>query len=317
MAIDDLTVGPEHAGLRLDKVLAGLPGVGSRARARAALERGKVLVDGALVGSHDGGTMLYLGQNVVVDWNRAGTSPAHHRARAALVQADLKVLFEDDQVIAIEKPVGLLTDAADREQQLERDTVKKRLVQYLRPQGVHPIVCHRIDRDTTGVVLFAKDERSAIELKRQFRLHLPERVYRCVVQGTPQGESGEWVNPMRWDQRQLVQVPCQESDGGAVVGRANWRLIEALAQGCSHLEVRLYTGRRNQIRLQCAMRGMPMVGEALYVPAGHHARVPFPRQALHAHRLQVLHPTTGEPLTIESPLPADFRGLLRSLHARD
>lgn len=311
MTADRLTIPLDRQPERLDKVLSAMAGVGSRARAKAALERGKVTVNGVQMGAADGGSPVNPGDVLELDWNRPGTSAAHAKARAALPEADLKVLFEDEDLLAVDKPVGLLTDAADREQQLERDTVKKRLITYLRPHGLRPWVCHRIDRDTSGVVLFAKTEAMQESVMRQFRAREPMRVYLTMVQGVPPGQQGEWVDVMRWDHKRRIQEA--KSGEGAVEARSHWTLVERFPKGFSLLEVRLTTGRRNQIRLQCQLRGHPLIGESLYLPDNWRSRFSFPRQALHAHRLGLVHPRTGKPLVIECPLPPDLLALSNAL----
>lgn len=298
---------------RLDQVLVNMARVGSRNRARRALESGKVRVDGRPVGLDDAGRRLAPGTLVQIDWNLPGSSLAATRGRHHIAQAGLGILYEDEHVLAIDKPSGLLTDTASVQQARERDSVRKRLLPWLRAHGQRPWIVHRIDRDTTGVVLVARTEVMAERLRRQFRAHTPERVYWAVVEGVPRSREGIWEDPMVWDAARRIQRRSDEP--GAFLARAAWRVHEVFA-GASLLEVRLHTGRRNQIRLQAQLMGHPLLGERLYRPSDRPDRSRFPRQALHALRLGVVHPATGRPLVVEAPLPTDFHRLLERLRAR-
>lgn len=309
----DARVTVTEADQRLDQVLAALERVGSRNRARRVLESGKVSVDGQPVGLDDAGRRLAAGAVVRIDWDRPGSSLAAVRGRRRIAEAGLEILYEDEHVLAIDKPAGLLTDTASVQQARERDSVRKRLTPWLRARGQRPWIVHRIDRDTTGVVLVARTEPAAEHLRRQFRARAPERVYLAVVEGVPRGREGVWEDPMVWDAARRIQRRSDEE--GAFLARARWSLREAFA-GAALIEVRLETGRRNQIRLQAQLRGHPLVGERLYRPEGQPDRSRFPRQALHALRLGVVHPATGRPLTVEAPIPDDLRRLLRRLRER-
>lgn len=284
---------------RLDRLLAARPSVGSRARARAAIESGKVAVDGAPC--QQPARVVTAGQVVSLDWNRPGTGRDRQRGAAGLADAGLRVLFEDEDVVAVDKPPGLLTDTASQEQHRTQDSVYKRLRAYLRASGDRPATVHRIDRDTSGVVLFARNERAEANLRDQFRARTPERVYRAVVLGRP--ADGVWTDATRWNKGRLILEIVSSQSPGALETISTVHVVRTMGE-VSEIEVRLTTGRRNQIRLQAATRGHPLVGERLYVerPVG----PPAPRQLLHAWRLTVRHPRTGRPLTVEAPLPGDW-----------
>lgn len=300
------------SGQRLDQVLAEVDRIGSRSRARRVLESGKVRVDGRVVGLGDAGRKLDEGALVAVDWDRPGTSTDAVRGRQKVTSAGVVVLYDDADIVAVDKPVGLLTDTADARQLKERDSLRKRLVPWLRSQGARPFVVHRIDRDTTGVVLVAKHERAAEALRTQFRNRAPERVYLAVVDGVPSPREGGWEDPMLWDPAHKIQRRCPPDAEGAFLARARYRVVEVL-DGAALIEVRLETGRRNQIRLQAQLRGHPLVGERLYRAPDQRPRLAFPRQALHARRLSVAHPTTGAPIVVEAPIPDDMARLLMQI----
>lgn len=303
----------ETGGERLDKLLAARPSVASRRRAGEVIGTGKVHLDGRQALPEEGGLPVPAGVRVEIRWNAPGSGLARKRGEEGLVQAGLRILYEDTDVVAVDKPPGLLTDVADTEQAKERDSVKKRLHTWLKPRGREPFVCHRIDRDTSGVVLFATSERGGEALREQFARHEPERVYWAAVQGVPAPTEGTWEDWMAWDKVQLLQRISREGARGAVLARSHYKVVQAFADAAI-LEVRLDTGRRNQIRLHACTHGHPLLGERLYLPRGYQLpRQLPPRQALHAMRVGFVHPVTGKKIVVESPLPADLQDLVRRL----
>ena len=168
------------------------------------------------------------------------------------------------------------------------------LLEHLRSRRRTPHVVHRIDRDTSGLVVFAKDARTQQALKEQFIRREPERVYLAVVIGHPSPAEGTWRDHLAWDRASLVQQETHGRDPRGVEAVSRYRVVEPLT-GASLIEVRLHTGKRNQIRIQAALRGHPLIGERQYVglAAGAAAtgrRLRFHRQALHAWRLGFEHP---------------------------
>lgn len=312
LPVDEATVPEEAVGTRLDVFLAAMPSVGSRARAKHALQTGKVTVEGRPVSMRVAGLGLSAGAVVRIEWARAGSSAARHRATGALQAHSLQVLFEDAHVLAIDKPAGILTDTATRKQRRELDSVSSLARAYLTAQRQSAIVVHRLDRDTSGVVLLAKSRTAAENLQAQFRHHLPERTYWTLVQGGPEDDAGEWEDDVVWDSKNLVQRRAHPRERSAKIARANWT-VRGRGADCAWLEVRLETGRRNQIRLQCQLRGHPLVGERLYTDAGWYACGPeAPRQVLHARSLVLEHPVTRQPLALQSALPEDIAEVFRA-----
>lgn len=304
-------VTPQESGWRLDRVVASLPDVGSRRRAREAIDSGKVDVDGVTAGPTDAGRPLPAGTRVEVSWSRPGTSHARASAERGLLEAGLVLLHQDRDLVVVDKPPGLLTDTASREQSMERDSVVQRLRPWLRAQGDSVHVVHRIDRDTSGVVLLARNTAAEEDLLGQFREHGPERVYRAFVLGIPEPQSGSWEDWMTWDRKGLLQRPCRSDAEGALLARASYQVVRTFQDRFAELEVRLVTGRRNQIRVHLQLRGHPLLGEKLYLPRRwKDPEVPLRRQALHAARLGIRHPRTGESVAFESPLPADLERLV-------
>jgi 23S rRNA pseudouridine1911/1915/1917 synthase len=174
---------------------------------------------------------------------------------------------------------------------------------------------HRIDRDTSGVVLFARHAAAQAVLKQQFLRHEPERVYLAIVYGRPSPAAGWWRDHLAWDQRSLIQKETHARDPRAKEAVSEYRIVESF-RDASLLEVRLVTGKRNQIRIQARLRGHTLVGERRYVFGPDVLRpIDFSRQALHAARLAVAHPSTGERLAFEAPLPRDLADLIQALRA--
>lgn len=211
----------------------------------------------------------------------------------------------------INKPAGLLTVPLPRKQ--DEPSVYQRLERYLRPQRRRPFVVHRIDRDTSGLVVFAKDPRTQQALKRQFIQREPERVYLAVVYGHPHPKTGVWRDHLVWDRKALIQKRTHPRDPQAAEAVCDYRVLDEF-RDASLIEVRLRTGKRNQIRIQARLRGHTLIGERRYVFGPETLRpIDFPRQALHAYRLAFRHPTERRDLRFEAPLPADLRALLTRL----
>lgn len=297
---------------RLDLRVVALPDVGSRSRARRVIEQGKVTVDGAVV--TDPGRMVPPTAQVAIAWNKPGTGREATQARAGLVTAGLVLLHEDKRILAFDKPVGLLTDSASTEQARYEDSLRKRAKAWLKSRGLEAHVVHRIDRDTSGVVLIACDEAAREQVMAQFRARTPERVYDAVVHGRVKADQATWTDWMAWDRAQLVQRPCAPDHPDAFRAQAHMTVVERF-QNATWIRVSLVSGRRNQIRLQSQLRGHPLVGERLYLPEGWRApaRPTLGRQALHARRITIAHPDTGAPLTVEAPWPRDLHELVASL----
>ena len=303
------TIGHDAVGVRLDKFLAAGDRLGSRARATAAIQRGKVFLNDREAGPDDAAVKLAAGDRVRVWTDRPGTSKSGFRPRMA---GDLEIVYEDALLLVVNKPAGLLVVPLPRRDQTP--TVYDQVRQHLRPRGKRrPLVVHRIDRDTSGLVVFAKDGDAQERLKEQFRRREPERVYLAVVYGHPRPPSGRWSDRLLWDQRSLIQKQTFATDPRGKEAVSDYRVIERFDQ-TSLIEVRLVTGKRNQIRLQARLRGHTLVGEQRYIYGPDDIRpIDFPRQALHAWKLGFRHPDDERELQFEAPLPDDMEELVRRL----
>ena len=228
---------------------------------------------------------------------------------------DLEIVYEDKDLLVINKPAGLL--AVPLERRAGALSVFDQIEDHLRSHGKRrPLVVHRIDRDTSGLVIFAKHAEAQARLKAQFKRREPERVYLAVVYGHPEPVAGTWRDRLVWDSKALIQKRAHSRDRRGVDAISHYRVIESFGNA-SLVEIRLETGKRNQIRIQAQLRGHDLVGERRYLSEeAARAEIAFPRQALHAHRLAFQHPTSGHRLTFEAPPPGDFADLLTRLRRR-
>ncbi len=309
MAKLEWVVENQEAGEILDKFL-GAPGrLGSRSRAAKARASGKVFVNGAEAGIKEVRLRLKPGDQVRVWEDRPGSSK---RRAVPFTSGPLRILYEDAFLIALNKPAGLL--AVPLERRAEETSIFDQVEDHMRSHGKRtPLVVHRIDRDTSGVVLFAKDPRTHRALKEQFRARTPERVYLAVVYGHPDPPAGMWRDHLVWDTKALIQKETHPKDPKAAEAISEYKVVERF-ETTSLIEVRLTTGKRNQIRLQARLRGHTLVGEVRYIYGPDELRpIPFKRQALHAWRLGFEHPAQRKPMKLEAPLADDMKKLISQL----
>ena len=282
------------AGNRLDKYLAAPDRIGSRSKVVTALERGKIFLNDAEAAPSDASCRLSAGDIVQVWMDRPGSAT---RRPGPYSEGDLRILYEDDALIVLNKPAGMLSVPLER--RAGATSAYDLIEDHLRSSGKRrPLVVHRIDLDTSGLVVFAKNTRAQGELKAQFRRREPDRVYWAVVYGHPQPPEGTWRDRLVWDEKVLIQKETHPTDPRGMDAISDYRVLEAFAD-TSLIEVRLQTGKRNQIRIQARLRGHTLVGERRYVFGPDALRpIAFARQALHAYRLSFLHPSDGRPLDL-------------------
>jgi 23S rRNA pseudouridine1911/1915/1917 synthase len=290
--------------LRLDLALIRAHPELSRRKAREVIEKGQVTVDGATC--LDAGRAVAGTERIEWDANR----PARRRARSSL-----PLLHEDAHLLVVDKPAGLLSVPSSPEA-AEEDTALARVrdyVRHLRPRRPYVGLVHRLDRDTSGALVFALDPETREGLRALFRHHHIERRYLALVAGAPRGERGEVDLALR-DEYEGGRRGVARPGEPARPARTRWQLLESFP-GAALLEVELETGRQHQIRVHLAHVGMPVLGDGVY---GKDVRAPVAvrRQMLHAQRLGFTHPATGRPLRLESPLPPDFQKALSGLRAK-
>jgi 23S rRNA pseudouridine1911/1915/1917 synthase len=288
---------PERAaGERLDRFLAGLPEVGSRAAAERLLAAGGVLVDGAArAKSHRlaGGEELLLDAQALAD-------PALEPE-----PLELRLAYEDEHLLVVDKPAGLVVHPG-------AGHATGTLVQALLGRGLaggapeRPGIVHRLDRDTSGLLVVSLSERAYEGLRALVRRRALEREYLALVRGRPRSRRGRIEAPIGRDRRHPTRMSLDsDSPRPAVTHFA----VEELLAGHTLLRVRLETGRTHQIRVHLAAIDLPVAGDRVY-------GVPEPdlgRQFLHATRIAFRHPVTGAPVEAESPLPPDLAHALERL----
>lgn len=215
----------------------------------------------------------------------------------------LAILHEDDDVIVVLKAHGLLTVATEREREA---TAQAYLNGYLKEKGGERIhVVHRIDRETSGVLLFAKSFAAREALKEKFAVHDVERVYIAVIEGELDPPRGTIRSHLR--ERKDLRMESVEAHPDAKLAVTHYRTIESNGR-YSLLEIRLETGRKNQIRAHLAEAGHPVVGDRMYGSTVN----PLGRLGLHAKVLGFEHPRTGKKLVFTAPVPKGFTSLTLS-----
>ena len=210
----------------------------------------------------------------------------------------------------VDKPPGLLPVPLPegRAKNLE-ELVSK----HVSRQGNTIFTVHRIDRFTSGLMVFAKKRRTYLYLKDLFRSHIPKRTYLAVVRGIPKEESGELIHHMKRVNRGFRNVVVPKHQSGATEATLHYRVKEQLGENCL-LEISLGTGLKNQIRVQLAEIGHPVVGDRHYAPE--EASEPLiNRQALHAWKLAFPHPSTKQEVSFTAKIPGDMRGLMDAMRS--
>jgi 23S rRNA pseudouridine1911/1915/1917 synthase len=305
------------AGMRLDQWLAARTDAASRRRATEWLTRGKVFLGGEPVDAAAGAHKVAAGERIGVWVDRPGSSKPSDRS-VRDVRHLLTIVHEDDAVVVLDKPVGLLVEPLPGRAGEEPTLVNLLADRYRHAPRARTFVVHRIDRDTSGLVLFARTPQARDALKAQFEARTPERVYLAVVLGLPAPSSGAWRDKLAWDPEALRQRKAHGSDARAKDAEARYTVTETFADAAL-IEVALVTGKRNQIRVQAAMRGHPLLGEKQYrfnAPAEPPGLPRIDRQALHAWKLGFTHPGSRKGVTYTSPPPPDFAALLAALRKR-
>jgi 23S rRNA pseudouridine1911/1915/1917 synthase len=226
-------------------------------------------------------------------------------------------MYEDRDVLIVDKPAGLLTQPTpDR----ERDTLLERAGRYLaQKRGVaSPFVgiVHRIDKQTSGVILLVCSPKALRPFQTLFRTHAIERSYVAVVEGIVKPPRGTIDLPLVSDRGDGRRGSARDVADG-VSAMTHYEVTERFGTRASLLTCRLETGRTHQIRIHLAEIDHPVVGDPIYGRKGRvRFPIPFPRQALHAQALGFIHPMSGQELRIEAPLPADLKDLIAGLRER-
>ena len=299
-----LTAGPEAAGERLDSFLtARLPGL-TRSAAARLIETGQVLVDGKPARKS---ARLAGGETVEV------TLPDPEPADALPQDIPLDVVYEDDDVIVVIKPSGLVVHPAPGHPD---GTLVNALLHHcggsLSGVGgeLRPGIVHRIDRDTSGLIIAAKNDAAHQALAAQLADHTLARTYEAVAAGSFREDAGTVDAPIGRclsDRKKMAVVP----NGKRAV--THWEVLERFP-GYTYVRCRLETGRTHQIRVHMAHLGHPIYGDTVY---GGKKPVPgLTGQCLHAVGLRFVHPRTGETVELSCPLSGEFQALLEKLRRK-
>lgn len=294
-------VASDAAGQRLDVYLALQPEIGSRALAARMLDAGEIDVDGSSPKKSD-----RLSGGETIEFALPESEPALEAEERAL-----EIVYEDEHLLVVDKPAGIsVHPGAGR----KTGTLANALVGYGASGGdspERPGIVHRLDRDTSGLIVVARSRESFLGLRRLVRRREIEREYRALVRGQPRSRAGRIEAPIGRDSRRPTRQSLDtERPRDAVT---NFELLE-LTPRHALLAVRLETGRTHQIRVHLAAIGLPISGDPVYGIAGD---LGLERQFLHACRLAFVHPVNGEWIEVRSDLPADLERALARARAGD
>jgi 23S rRNA pseudouridine1911/1915/1917 synthase len=303
-------VEPEEGGARLDALLAARLGI-PRARARRLVAQGAVSVDGRVAGAGAKGSPIPAGATVEISAaTQAGEEQALPEPAAALT-----VLAEGPGWVALDKPAGTpVHPLAPREggTLLNALVARRPEVHGVGEGGLRSGVVHRLDVNTSGVLLFATTQPSWERLREAFRAHRPEKLYRALVLGHLEGEGrvelGLVVARHRPAKVRVVDPRHDARGRGSRLGRLRWRALESFG-AATLIEVALETGHLHQIRASFAHLGHPVAGDRVYGPTEAEDPTAAPRQMLHAARLRL------DEIAAESPDPDDLVAVLARLRA--
>jgi 23S rRNA pseudouridine1911/1915/1917 synthase len=307
----DVRLDAGHAGWRLDRALAAAVPTLSRERLKALIRSGAVDAGGKPVRDPSAKVRGEEALRVAVP----EPAPAHNEAQAI----PLNIVFEDEHLLVVDKPAGLVVHPAAGNFD---GTLVNALLHHCAGKlsgigGVaRPGIVHRIDKDTSGLLVVAKTDVAHEGLAKQFAAHSIDRRYLAIVSGVPKAAEGTVDAPLARSATNRKKIAIVEGDRGkrAVT---HWERLQVL-KGAALVECRLETGRTHQVRVHMASIGHPLLGDPVYGRSGKtHGKLlnelQFQRQALHAAELGFTHPVTKHRLSFTSPMPPDMQELLTEL----
>jgi len=299
LAVREFTVPSQCAGLRLDQALARLMPEHSRSRIKSWIDAGRVTLGGIVP---DAKRKLWGGERVVV-----APLPDPQAAAFAPQAIPLAIVYEDDALLVVDKPAGLVVHPGSGNWD---GTLANALLHHAPQlaQVARAGIVHRLDKDTSGLLVVAKTETVQTDLVRQLQARSVHREYLALAQGDV-ARGGTIDAPIARHPVKRTSMAVAASGKPAIT---HYEIRERFGI-CTLLACKLETGRTHQIRVHLAALGHPLVGDPAY---GRRSGIAFNRQALHAWRLGLIHPVTRRPLHWESPLPADFAALLQALRHR-
>ena len=298
----EFTAAPADAGQRLDRWLAGQAGAPSRSALQGLMEAGFVRRNGAPANKKD---KLAAGDRITL------TLPDPQPIEAQPQDIPLDIVYEDDHLLVVNKPKGMVVHPAPGNPD---GTLVNALLYHCRGRlsgvggAIRPGIVHRIDKDTSGLLVVAKDDLTHQGLSEQMAVHAIHRVYHAVVYGNFRQDAGTIEAPIGRDPRDRKRMAVTPGQGKRAC--THWQVLERFGR-FTLLACRLETGRTHQIRVHMAHIGHPLAGDPVYGPRS--VIRDLQGQCLHAKELGFRHPVTGQELRFDSPLPAYFTTFLERL----
>lgn len=285
------------SGERIDKFIAEKLDI-SRSRVQKLISDGLVILDGKSAKSSD---KVFLEQIIMVE------IPEAKPVQIVAEDISLDILYEDDDVLVINKPKGMVVHPANGNQ---TGTLVNAIMAHCKDNlsgingEIRPGIVHRIDKDTSGVLVIAKNDKAHISLAEQLKVHSMTRIYIAVARGNFKDEAGVIDAPIGRNPKDRKKMGVVSNGRHAVT---HYKVIKQL-DDCAVLEVKLETGRTHQIRVHMAYIGHPLLGDEVYSSGKN--KYGFKGQALHAKTLGFVHPVTGKYMEFSSNLPEEFEKLL-------
>ena len=268
----------------------------SRNNVKSLLTNGQVLVNGSVISQYD--FALAKDDEVKISKTPMKDKLVRNVKKTAVrpYRMDLKIIYEDDDFVAVDKPVGLLSVESDK----DRNCAFGKVLKYLqsKDKNARPFILHRIDKETSGVLVFAKNPKVYSALKLKWNEFVSEREYFAIAEGIFEKKENRLVNYLRENKNNLVFVTQDPSGQKAIT---DYRVVRE-KDGLSLLALNIQTGRKNQIRVQLKEQGHPIIGDEKYG----FTKNPLSRLGLHASKLVFLHPFSKELITISASVPNEF-----------
>ncbi len=307
---ESLFIDQDLAGLRLDQALAKHPLVSSRTRAQQLIHSGAVTLNGKETKSSQETKLNDIYLIALPEVEPTNLQP---------LDLKLEILFEDADLIVLNKPSGLVMHPAVGHAQ---DTLVNALLNYTEDLSMgfnekRPGIVHRLDRDTSGVLVVARNDEAHLSLSQQFKDRTTHRIYWAILVGVPPKLSGRIESLLQRDPRDRKRFASSKTSGKWAA--TNYKVLETSAKGCALAELKLETGRTHQIRVHMSDLGTPVLGDPLYGPNSRRRLSKEINQlvedvnrfALHATELSFSHPKTGEWMQFKVSWPEELKPLLK------
>jgi len=303
--VRELTIGPDDSGQRLDTWLHDQLPDYSRSRLQGLIKKGHVLVDGAGVRPH---SPTRAGAVVTV------TCPPVETVELLAEDIPLETVYEDSDLVAVNKPAGLVVHPAVGNWS---GTLVNALLHHCKDLAgvsgeLRPGIVHRLDKDTSGIMVVAKNDAAMQGLVNQFKAGTVKKEYAALVRGVPRPPRRRIETLIGRSRQDRKKMSAQPPRGRQAV--THYEVVEAFGDVAAHVTVRIETGRTHQIRVHMAHIAHPVLGDPLYGRNKPLGDLGTPaRQLLHARRLSIEHPVSGEQLVFEAPLPQDIVEWIKKL----